>query len=77
MESHKQQSGSVMTVAFELDGQKFTALNGGPVFVISCFRGDPFVKMPSTSSISGRAPVRSFALRISETARAAQSRGFC
>src|SRR6185503_5440197 len=24
--------GSVMTVAFELAGQKFTALNGGPVF---------------------------------------------
>ena len=24
--------GSVMTVAFELDGQGFTALNGGPVF---------------------------------------------
>lgn len=24
--------GSVMTVGFELDGQKFTALNGGPVF---------------------------------------------
>jgi predicted 3-demethylubiquinone-9 3-methyltransferase (glyoxalase superfamily) len=24
--------GSVMTVAFELDGQKFTALNGGPLF---------------------------------------------
>lgn len=24
--------GSVMTVAFQLDGQKFTALNGGPVF---------------------------------------------
>jgi len=24
--------GSVMTVAFELDGQEFTALNGGPVF---------------------------------------------
>ncbi len=24
--------GSVMTVAFELDGQKFTALNGGPNF---------------------------------------------
>jgi len=24
--------GSVMTVAFELDGQKFTALNGGPAF---------------------------------------------
>jgi predicted 3-demethylubiquinone-9 3-methyltransferase (glyoxalase superfamily) len=36
--------GSVMTVAFELEGQKFTALNGGPVFkfteaisfVVSC-----------------------------------------
>lgn len=25
-------AGSVMTVAFELDGQAFTALNGGPVF---------------------------------------------
>ena len=24
--------GSVMTVAFELDGQEFTALNGGPIF---------------------------------------------
>jgi Uncharacterized protein conserved in bacteria len=24
--------GSVMTVAFELEGQKFTALNGGPMF---------------------------------------------
>ena len=24
--------GSVLTVAFELDGQRFTALNGGPVF---------------------------------------------
>jgi predicted 3-demethylubiquinone-9 3-methyltransferase (glyoxalase superfamily) len=24
--------GSVMTVAFELDGQQFTALNGGPIF---------------------------------------------
>lgn len=27
--------GSVMTVAFELDGQPFTALNGGPVFTFS------------------------------------------
>lgn len=25
-------AGSVMTVAFELDGQEFTALNGGPAF---------------------------------------------
>jgi predicted 3-demethylubiquinone-9 3-methyltransferase (glyoxalase superfamily) len=24
--------GSVMTVSFELDGQQFTALNGGPIF---------------------------------------------
>ena len=27
-----QPKGSVMTVAFELDGQSFTALNGGPMF---------------------------------------------
>lgn len=27
--------GSVMTVAFELDGQSFVALNGGPVFTFS------------------------------------------
>ncbi|MEP6678859.1 MAG: VOC family protein [Betaproteobacteria bacterium] len=31
-EVHGRPSGSVMTVAFELDGQPFTALNGGPVF---------------------------------------------
>jgi predicted 3-demethylubiquinone-9 3-methyltransferase (glyoxalase superfamily) len=31
-EYHGQPPGSVMTVAFELDGQSFTALNGGPVF---------------------------------------------
>jgi predicted 3-demethylubiquinone-9 3-methyltransferase (glyoxalase superfamily) len=31
-EIHKQPPGSVMTVAFELDGHKFTALNGGPLF---------------------------------------------
>ena len=29
------QEGSVMTIAFELDGQKFTALNGGPAFNFS------------------------------------------
>ena len=29
---HGQPPGSVMTVAFELDGQTFTALNGGPLF---------------------------------------------
>lgn len=27
--------GSVMTVAFELDGQEFTALNGGPLFTFT------------------------------------------
>jgi predicted 3-demethylubiquinone-9 3-methyltransferase (glyoxalase superfamily) len=31
-EIHGQKPGSVMTVAFELEGQTFTALNGGPVF---------------------------------------------
>jgi predicted 3-demethylubiquinone-9 3-methyltransferase (glyoxalase superfamily) len=31
-EIHGRPAGSVMTVAFELDGQPFTALNGGPVF---------------------------------------------
>jgi len=25
-------SGKILTIAFELDGQKFTALNGGPIF---------------------------------------------
>ena len=31
-ETHKRPAGSVLTVAFELDGVQFTALNGGPVF---------------------------------------------
>lgn len=31
-EVHGRAAGSVMTVAFELDGQSFTALNGGPLF---------------------------------------------
>jgi predicted 3-demethylubiquinone-9 3-methyltransferase (glyoxalase superfamily) len=31
-EVHGRRAGSVMTVEFELNGQKFTALNGGPVF---------------------------------------------
>jgi predicted 3-demethylubiquinone-9 3-methyltransferase (glyoxalase superfamily) len=29
---HGMPEGSVMTVSFELDGQPFTALNGGPIF---------------------------------------------
>jgi predicted 3-demethylubiquinone-9 3-methyltransferase (glyoxalase superfamily) len=31
-EVHGKQAGTVMAVAFELDGQAFTALNGGPTF---------------------------------------------
>jgi len=31
-EIHGRPEGSVMTVEFELDGQSFTALNGGPIF---------------------------------------------
>jgi predicted 3-demethylubiquinone-9 3-methyltransferase (glyoxalase superfamily) len=31
-EIHGRPAGSVMTVEFELDGQSFTALNGGPLF---------------------------------------------
>jgi predicted 3-demethylubiquinone-9 3-methyltransferase (glyoxalase superfamily) len=34
-EIHGRPPGSVMTVAFELNGQSFTALNGGPVFKFS------------------------------------------
>ena len=34
-EIHHRPEGSVMTVAFELDGQAFTALNGGPVFKLN------------------------------------------
>ncbi len=34
-EIHAQPPGSVMTVDFELDGQPFTALNGGPHFQFS------------------------------------------
>ena len=34
-EIHGRPPGSVMTVTFELDGQTFTALNGGPVFTFN------------------------------------------
>jgi predicted 3-demethylubiquinone-9 3-methyltransferase (glyoxalase superfamily) len=34
-EAHHRPAGSVMTVVFELDGQSFTALNGGPVFTFN------------------------------------------
>ncbi|HEY0037084.1 MAG TPA: VOC family protein [Longimicrobium sp.] len=35
VEIHRRPAGSVMTVVFELDGQQFTALNGGPVFTFN------------------------------------------
>jgi predicted 3-demethylubiquinone-9 3-methyltransferase (glyoxalase superfamily) len=31
-EVHRQKEGTALTVAFEIDGQQFTALNGGPLF---------------------------------------------
>ena len=34
-EVHGRPAGSVLTVEFELDGQPFTALNGGPVFTFN------------------------------------------
>jgi predicted 3-demethylubiquinone-9 3-methyltransferase (glyoxalase superfamily) len=34
-EAGPRQAGSVMTVSFELDGQRFVALNGGPEFTFS------------------------------------------
>ena len=34
-EIHGRPAGTVMTVAFELEGQRFTALNGGPVFTFN------------------------------------------
>lgn len=34
-EIHRRPAGSVMTVTFELDGHKFIALNGGPIFKLN------------------------------------------
>jgi predicted 3-demethylubiquinone-9 3-methyltransferase (glyoxalase superfamily) len=34
-EVHRRPAGSVMTVVFELDGQRFTGLNGGPAFTFN------------------------------------------
>ena len=34
-ETHHRPAGSVMTVEFELDGQRFSALNGGPAFTFN------------------------------------------
>jgi predicted 3-demethylubiquinone-9 3-methyltransferase (glyoxalase superfamily) len=35
VEIHQRPPGSVMTVVFDLDGQRFTALNGGPHFTFN------------------------------------------
>lgn len=35
-EHHQRPPGSAMVVSFELDGQTFSALNGGPMFQFSC-----------------------------------------
>jgi predicted 3-demethylubiquinone-9 3-methyltransferase (glyoxalase superfamily) len=35
VEAHQRPAGSVMVVAFELDGQSFSALNGGPLFTFN------------------------------------------
>ena len=32
LDQFRNADGSILTIAFELDGQKFTALNGGPLF---------------------------------------------
>ena len=32
LDDSRGQTGGILTIAFELDGQKFTALNGGPTF---------------------------------------------
>ncbi len=62
--------GSVMTVAFELDGQSFVALNGGPLFkfteavsfVVNCedqtSTGSPGRSSRRTSASSWAAPRR-------------------
>lgn len=34
-EIHGKPAGSIMTVAFEIDGQSYTALNGGPIFKLN------------------------------------------
>lgn len=34
-EIHKHNAGDVLTIDFEIEGQKFTALNGGPMFPLS------------------------------------------
>lgn len=58
--------GSVMTVEFELDGQKFMGLNGGPVFkpseavsfVVNCASQEEVDRMWTQLTANGGAPGR-------------------
>src|SRR5262245_36957434 len=34
-ETHRKPPGSVMTIDFDIDGQRFTAINGGPAFTFT------------------------------------------
>jgi 3-demethylubiquinone-9 3-methyltransferase len=43
-ETHGRAAGSVMTVAFELEGQRFVALNGGPHFKFNAGRNRLFLE---------------------------------
>lgn len=61
-EIHAQEAGSVMTVDFELEGQPFTALNGGPhftftpaiSFIVNCQSEDELDKLWSKLSERGK-----------------------
>ena len=69
-ETHKQRPGSVMTVAFELDGQKFTALNGGPVFQFN--EGCPY---RSIAAIRKRSTTTGTSYRRAATPRRSSAAG--
>jgi 3-demethylubiquinone-9 3-methyltransferase len=61
--------GKVLTVAFELDGQKFTALNGGPMFK---FSEAIFFGAQRLATGSGRILVQAFCRRQRESVRLAE-----
>jgi predicted 3-demethylubiquinone-9 3-methyltransferase (glyoxalase superfamily) len=54
-EIHGKPAGTVMTVAFELEGQAFTALNGGPIFK---FNEAISFQVSRTWTITGRSCLR-------------------
>jgi predicted 3-demethylubiquinone-9 3-methyltransferase (glyoxalase superfamily) len=51
-EVHRRPAGTVMTVEFQIEGEKFTALNGGPQFK---FRGRVILCRLQNTGGSGRA----------------------